>query len=281
MPGLPYFTKQGDTWIFHQPSVLISYHQELLYAMDIMHTRLLTAERIFRKIIMACGHSHIDALLSLAVILNRTGRHIEGNALIHRAHLICMETLPPYFTPGTDAIYWSILENRPFLRAMHAVIAEYIREKQYERALEKIDFLLKVNQPDDTRAAALAPVCYMHLQQYCEYLAWYEQQPAEKHTLDQVFFSFLALYKLGRTTQATERFLEARQVYPHMAAELLKSSHQFPANEFSEYQAQIPSGSRQEAFVCWLAAKDLWQQEKGLKKFIRTILKEPAGSFPR
>lgn len=263
--------------MFHQSAVLVTYYSELLHAMDMMHTRPLAAERIFRKIILACGNSHIDALLSLAVILNRTGRHIEGNALMHRAHLICMEALPAAFRPGTDHVYWCVLENRPFLRALHAVIPEYIKEKHYERALDKINFLLKINPQDDTLANALLPVCYMHLGRYEEYLAWYQQQPADNHTLENTFFSFLALYKLGLAIQAKERFLEARQAWPHMAAELLKTSHQFPTDEFAEYQAQIPPGSRQEAFVCWLASRELWQREKGLKKFIRSVTGAPAG----
>lgn len=277
MPGQPYFTKEGDTWVFHQPAVLVTYHHELLYAMDIMQTRPLAAERVFRKIILACGNSHIDALLSLAVVLNRTGRHIEGNALMHRAHLFCMEALPADFRPGTDHVYWCMLENRPFLRALHAVIPEYIKEKHYERALDKINFLLKINPQDDTHAAALLPVCYMHLGRYEAYLNWYQQQAAGSHSLENTFFSFLAFYKLGLATQAKERFLEARQAWPHMAAELLKSSHQFPTDEFTEYQAQIPPGSRQEAFVCWLASRELWQREKGLKKFIRSVTGAPAG----
>ncbi|NML38009.1 tetratricopeptide repeat protein [Chitinophaga sp. G-6-1-13] len=277
MPGQPYFTNEGGTWMFHQPAVLVTYHSELLHAMDMMHTRPLAAERIFRKIILACGNSHIDALLSLAVVLNRTGRHIEGNALMHRAHLICIEALPAEFRPGTDHVYWCMLENRPFLRALHAVIPEYIKEKHYERALDKINFLLKINPQDDTLATALLPLCYMHLGRYEAYIAWYQQQPAGSHTLENTFFSFLAFYKLGLTTQAKERFLEAQQAWPHMAAELLKSSHQFPTDEFAEYQAQIPPGSRQEAFVCWLASRELWQREKGLKKFIRSITGAPAG----
>ncbi|SKA34134.1 Transcriptional repressor TCF25 [Chitinophaga eiseniae] len=277
MPGLPYFTKDGDIWMFHQPAVMAAYHGELLYAMDMMQARPLAAERIFRKIIHACGHSHIDALLSLAVILNRSGRHIEGNALIHRAHLICMEALPADFQPGRDHVYWHLLENRPFLRAIQAVVPEYMKEKQYERALQKISFLLKINPQDDTGATSLLPACYMHLGRYEAYLQWYQQQPAESHTLENTFFSFLALYKLGLAPQAKARFLEARLAWPHMADELLKSSHQFPADEFTGYRQEIPPGSRQEAFVCWLASRELWQREKGLKKFIRAAIGAPAG----
>ncbi|WP_212003158.1 hypothetical protein [Chitinophaga sp. HK235] len=274
MPRQPYLIKEGGSWMFYQPEITVSYYQELLHAMDIMHTQLLKAERIFRKIILACGNCNIDAMLSLAVVLNRTGRQIEGNALVHKAHLVCMEALPPYFNPDQDDIYWCILENRPLLRSFHAVITEYIKEKQYERALDKINYLLKINKNDDTGVAALLPVCCMYLGRYAEYLEWYQQLSPLQRTLETTFFSFLALYKLDLPEQAKARFLEARKAYPNMAAELLKSNHQFPADEFKIHNTRIPAGSRQEAFVCWLASRELWQREKELKKFLQAIPKE-------
>lgn len=271
MPRQPYLIQNGDSWMFVQPDIAVSFYPELLQAIALMDTQLLVAERLLRKIIFVCGNGSIDALLSLAVILNRTGRAIEGNALVHKAHLICQEAIPARFDPDQDDIFWCILENRPFLRAYHAVITAYMREQQYDKALQKINWLLKVNKGDDTNAAELLPACYIHMEMYGTYLEWYQQQPPVKRSMDAAFFAVLALFKLNRPEQARARFLEAKQLYPHMAAELLKYSHRFPVNEYPATANNIQPGSRQEAFVCWLANKRLWQQEKGLRKFIRSI----------
>ncbi|NSL87752.1 hypothetical protein [Chitinophaga solisilvae] len=267
----PALIKTGDSWTFVQPDNTVSFYKELLTAMELMDSRMIVAERMLRKIIMVCGTGSIDALLTLGLILNRSGRSIEGDALIHRAHSICLEAIPPCFDTNLDEVYWCIIENRPFLRSFHAVCAAYIREQQYDKALEKINYLLRINKGDDTDVSAMLPACYLHLQQYEAYMDWYNALPAGKRTMETAFCSFLACFKLGRKELARTKFLEARREYPHMAAELIKSHHRFPEDEFETMQAEIPAGSRQEAFVYWYKSKELWQAETALKQFMMSI----------
>lgn len=275
MQEQPYLYHEGDnSWVFIQSQKAEKYFDDYWNAVELMDSVPVKAESKFKKIIKNCGNGHVDAILHLGLLYNDINKPIEGNALIHKAHLIALHAIPNDFNKEHDTIIWSILENRPFLRTYHAVGLEYMNEGQYEKAIEKFNFVLSVNKWDSQGVRYLLPECFLYLKKYHEFIKLYNEllnSSDEGHSIEYDFALFYALYKLGEFDKAKEQFKIAQRHFPNVALELMKDTHAFPYDEFDRPLFGIPMGSKQEAFDYWNRTKKLWVKEKKMQTFIKKI----------
>ncbi len=258
----------GD-WMMIYPEIVDTFHEDYYHAVDIMDYEPKKADKIFRKIIKACGNGHIDAILHLGLLQNDLGKKTEGNALVNKAHTIALEAIPTDFNADTAKIPWPYLENRPFLRTFHAIGLEYINEKQFEKALEKFKFILKVNPGDNQGVRFLLPECLIRLYRYDDFLKL-DEKSEDSESIEYSYSRVLSYYKLGHFDNAKLEFKSARKLHPHVADELIKDNHAFPTDE-TRSPYGVPTGSKQEAFDYWLRTRDVWDKEKGFKEFIKSV----------
>jgi tetratricopeptide (TPR) repeat protein len=259
-------------WRLYYPEIVEEYHEEFYQALEIMDYEPKKAEKIFRKIINACGNGHIDAILHLGFLFNDTGRGIEGSALIYKAHMIALESFRVDFNAKKDKINWSILENRPLLRTFHAIGLEYINERNYEDAVKKFEFILDVNPGDNQGVRFLIPECLMLLEKYEQFLQL-DNKSEDRDSIEYSFARVLSHFKLQQFDKAKVEFNDAKKKHPFVAEELAKDKHAFPKDEFEHMPVQpfgIPTRSRQEAFTYWARTKRVWEARPEFKEFIHS-----------
>jgi len=146
----PFLAKDlGENWRMVYPDIVEQVSDRYWASVDLIDSVPREAIKALKNIVEICGNGHIDAILDLGFLYNENKKPIEGNALIHKAHLIALDALPKDFSFEKERIRWSELDNRPFLRTFHHVGLELMKEGKIEAAIEKFEFLLKVNPNDN------------------------------------------------------------------------------------------------------------------------------------
>jgi len=164
MRDQPYITKDiGGHWRTVYSENAEAFSDSFYEGLELMETDPKKAEKIFKQIITVCGNGHIDAILHLGFLYNETNKKIEGNALIHKAHNIALQAIPKDFDSTKERIEWGHIDNRPFLRTFHAIGLEYMEEEQYDKAIEKFNFILNVNPNDNQGVRFLVEDCNQKL----------------------------------------------------------------------------------------------------------------------
>ncbi len=252
----------GEHWRTVYPEVIEPYEEEFWEAVDLMDQAPAKAERIFKKIIRACGNAHMDAFLHLGLLFNNRNKSIEGNALIIKAHQIAKQAFPDDFIIGYDQILWSHMDNRPLLRVFQAYGEELFRSKDYDSAERALEFLLRVNPTDNQGIRYLLLEC-LQCQEKPEKVIELEMEYEGDHSAEFMYGKVLALLQLNKRDDAKSQLLIAKSAFPHVAAELAKTSHQFPFDEFEHsyiLEGVYPLGSRQEAYHYWSKTRQYWEK---------------------
>lgn len=210
----------------------------------------------------------IDALHHLALLLNYTGRTEEAYKIWQDATLMGLECLPESVITDKDEIPWLFLENRPFLRAYHALGLE-LRARDVKRLAAKIwERMLSMNPNDNQGIRALAIEAYLSLGEDQKALT------VTEHYLDDVmpdtlYGRVLALYRLGQEVAAEEALAVAMHRLPRVAHEIAKKRHRKPRDLRED---RVVIGSAEEAYLYWQDAGHLWKQTPGAPDFVRDYL---------
>jgi tetratricopeptide (TPR) repeat protein len=244
----------GD-WRTVYPKETEKYFDDYWEAVEIMDSNPVRAEQIFKKIISKCGEGHIDAILHLGFLYNDTGKNVAGEAMIRKAHAVIVQIIPETFDLDNERIPWGWLENRPLLRTFHAIGLEFMKKNQYGKAIEKFEFVLKVNPSDNQGVRYLMADCFFYLNKYDKFFEL-DKLYSDDHTVDFLYGKLLALLKTNKIDEAKKQFDTARNAFPHVASELIKKKHSFPHNEFDQPLYGVPVGSWQEAFLYGIGQKN-------------------------
>ncbi|BAU55648.1 tetratricopeptide repeat protein [Mucilaginibacter gotjawali] len=268
----PFLQKDlGEHWRTVNPEVIEPYEEQFWDAVDLMDQAPAKAERIFKKIIRACGDAHMDAILHLGLLFNDRNKSIEGNALIIKAWHIAKEALPADFIIGYDQILWSHMDNRPLLRVFQAYAVELFKAKDYERAEGALDFLLRVNPADNQGIRYLMLECLLWREEYLKILKLEEEYEGD-YSADFLYGKALALLQLDKTEEAISQLAIAKSAFPHVAAEFAKAVHEFPFDEFEQsyiFEGVFPLGSKQEAFHYWSKTRKFWEKDGRLETLLK------------
>jgi tetratricopeptide (TPR) repeat protein len=212
------------------------------------------AEKTYRRLIKDYPE-FIDAYHHLAILLSETGREEEAFGAWQRAVAIGLDCLPGRFRMGEDLLPWGIHENRPFLRAFHALGLEYLNAGKIEGALEIMTNLLAMNPNDNQGVRGTAVGCNFTLNRPSDVLAICDTYPDDGMP-ELLYGRVLALHQLGRIREAEEALKMAFDVLPLAARELVKSRHRKPKEVHPGY---ITRGGADEAYYYWTEQGRHWK----------------------
>lgn len=210
----------------------------------------------------------IDAHHHLALLLDRTGREEEAFRIWQDVVAMGLACLPAGFEIGQDLLPWSILENRPFLRAYHGLGLALLERGETEKALDIFNNLLALNPGDNQGARALAIDCGFWLNRPLDVLAICEQYSDDG--MEQVVYGHaLALYQLGRKVKAERALREAVEFLPLVARELVKQRHRKPKDLDPNY---VTHGGADQAYYYWIEQGPHWKNTPGALEFVKECL---------
>jgi tetratricopeptide (TPR) repeat protein len=263
----------GPDWMFQYPRLSLEVHEAFYDALEAWRIGDYTwAEEGFRDLIEVFPE-FIDVHHHLALLLDETAREEEAFHLWHDVVALGLSCLPEGFQIGRDRLVWGILENRPFLRAYHALGLEYYERGKIEKALEIFEHLLAMNPSDNQGVRGLAIDCYFRLNRPHDVLALCERFPDDG--MDVVLYGRpLALFRLGREAQAEESLREAIELLPLVAEELVKAQHEEPENLRPD---RVTVGGADEAYYYWMEHGGHWEDPPGALDLVRRCITETAG----
>lgn len=255
-------------WMFEYPRLNWEVLEEFHDAIE--HWRMgdvAFAEEVYRQMIDDYPE-FIDAHHHLALLLSQTGRGEEAFRIWQDVVAMGLDCLPKEFEMGRDLLFWSILENRPFLRAYHSLGLEYLERDEIEKALEIFSNILATNPGDNQGVRALVIDCDFRLNRPRDVLAVCEQYPDDG--MEQVVYGrALALYQLGQRVKAEEALSEAMEFLPLVAQELVKGRHRKPKDLHPGY---VTHGGADQAYYYWIEQGPHWKNTPGALEFVRECL---------
>jgi len=227
------------------------------------------AEEIYREL-LSDYPEFIDVHHHLALVLDETDRSAEALQIWQQTVALGLRSLPEAFVMGRDQLSWLFLENRPFLRAYHALGLQVLERGQVEEALEIFENLLALNPGDNQGARALVVGCSFYLDSPQDVLALCDQYPGDG--MEQLLYGrVLALYQLGHLDEAAEALDWAIELLPLIAQELVKARHRRPKNLHPDY---ITWGGADQAYIYWMDQGQYWKDTPGAIAFVRQRLAE-------
>ncbi|MFH1313407.1 MAG: tetratricopeptide repeat protein [Candidatus Eisenbacteria bacterium] len=260
---------EDHTWAFDYPRLTMEVFEEFHSAIETWEWGdFEAAAKSYRQLIRDYPE-FIDAYHHLAILLSESDREQDAFKLWQKAVAIGMDSIPERFRMGKDLLPWGIHDNRPFLRAFHALGIEYYERDKVGEALEVFSCLLTMNPNDNQGARALAIGCNFRLKRPEDVLSICElyQDDAMAAVL---YGRVLALHQLGRTAEAKESLEMAFDILPLVAQEMIKDRHRKPKDLRADC---VTIGGHDEAYYYWIEEGTYWRNTAGaidlIKDFVR------------
>jgi tetratricopeptide (TPR) repeat protein len=213
----------------------------------------------------------IDARYHLALMLEERGNSFEAILERKKAVDIGLACLPNDFFFDRDLIEWTVLENRPFLRALHAHGLDLLKKPNPAEALVIFLNLLDLDPGDHIGVRALTVNIYFTLRRPGDVLRICERYGEGDMVEHLVFGRPLALYQLGRIGEAKVALRAAIGVYPFIASELLKRRSHAPARLDP---GRITLGGLDQAYYYRRESWRFWTQTPGMLELLRNCFEQ-------
>jgi len=260
-------------WSFEYPRLSWDTLEEFHEAIELWRAgHMAVAEAEYRRL-TADFPEFIDAHHHLALLLSRIERPEEAYRLWGQTVAMGLDCLPEEFEMGQDLLPWIILENRPFLRAFHALGLAYLERGRIGDALEIFENILAMNPGDNQGVRALVVDCHFrqgHPERVLETCGRYPGDGMEQL----MYGRALALYQLRRQVEADEALAEAVQWLPLVARELAKKRHPRP---WGLDPARITVGGADQAYYYWEDQGQHWKNTPGAITWVRESLQKQEG----
>jgi len=206
-----------------------------------------------------------DAANDLANFYFENEKHDQAQKIYERYVELAKSYIPPKFVQGKHHIIWAYMDNRPFLRLL-AGYAQFIEATtKVSRAIPLYEEILAFNPNDNQGIRAILATAYLKtnkLVEVSELAAHY----ADEILPELVMGNVLALFKLGKISEA-KKFLECNLEYQrHVIKEILSENHSIPA---TLCEGTVTVGGEDEAYYYWDAQGSLWDAAHGAKDFLR------------
>ncbi len=257
-------------WSFEYPRLSWDVLEEFHEAIELWRTGYVTdAEAAYRQL-TADLPEFIDAHHHLALLLSETERPDEAYRLWGQTVAMGLGCLPEAFEMGRDLLPWSMLENRPFLRAYHALGLEYLERGRVADALEVFENLLAMNPGDNQGVRALAIDCHFlqgHPERVLEVCDRYPGDGMAHVTYGRA----LALYQLGRQAEADEALTQAIEWLSLVGRELTKKRHPRPRGLHPD---RVTHGGADQAYYYWEDQGQHWKGTPGAIEWVRECLQQ-------
>ncbi|MBM4461779.1 MAG: tetratricopeptide repeat protein [Chloroflexi bacterium] len=224
------------------------------------------AERVFEAVV-AQMPDHLDAIHHLALVISERNSVDRSRDLWDQAVRIGRKAFPQDFQLGRDRLEWGWLENRPYLRCLHALALSRYEEGRTEEALRLYQELLCLNPNDNQGVRALAEHALFKLGRLEEALEITEQYRDDVMP-ETLYGRALALFKLGRRREATAALKEAVEYLPLVRKELLKTRHRLPRTAMPD---RVTVGGADEAYYYWEDWGKFWEEDPEALEWLRAI----------
>lgn len=233
------------------------------------------AARIFRTLFEQHPED-IDAVQHLCLALDALKREEESFELRQRVFRQIRQAFPASFSPRQHRLQWGILENRPFLRLYLSYGLALLRRGELPEAVGILEDLLSLNPNDNQGARGTLVTCYLGMGRPEQALAVCARYP-EDILEDVLYGRALALFQTGALRPAAKAGKQAVAQWPLVAIELIKPTHRKPkgANEI-----RVIMGGRDQAWLYWKRAGDLWARTPGALDFLRKQVFRPIRRKP-
>lgn len=225
------------------------------------------AESEFKMIIRE-DPEFIDAYNSLGWFAMEEFNYGIAQSYFQKAFKIGNSLIPKGFN---GEIIWGIIDNRPFLRAMHGLGLSYLSINDFKQALRYFKKNLEYNSNDNQGIRALAIHCYIALGVFNNILKINRSFPDDAMA-DTMYGKVFALYNLQKTKEAEEALSEALRYLPLVAKELVSNNHKLPQ---TIHLGTITVGGHDEAYDYWERLGQYWTNpllkeflENGIVKFM-------------
>jgi tetratricopeptide (TPR) repeat protein len=268
-------------WCFVYPESAFEYDKNLDNAQDFANSgNIKEARRILLELIEN-SPTHIDSYHHLALLFYWENLIDIALQLWEIATNIGLACFPKKFRTGIDLLEYSILSNRPFLRAYHALGLAYLRRFSYEldilrhsnveRALSIFENIMMWNPNDNQGVRALAIECSFELKKADNVIKICEK--FSNDILEEVIYGkALALLQVDRVDEAELALEDAIKRNRLIAEMLARKNYKNPkiiVDQFSESRSK-----EEEAYSYWHRNRKYWQQTKKAIDLIRRCLKK-------
>jgi tetratricopeptide (TPR) repeat protein len=227
------------------------------------------AERVFVHLTKEFPE-FIDAHHHLALIKRNIGERTQAFLIWRNIVGFGLGLFPSNFYFGRDRLPWATLDNRPFLRAYHALGLEYLDRNEIERASMIFSNILDMNPNDNQGIRALQIDCYFRLRRPNNILTLLNGFPDDTMA-ETTYGKVLALYQLGDLKRAEKALETALQYLPKVAEEIIKKQHRPPKPAFHGF---ITHGGADQAYQYWKDQGIHWKQTEGSIEFIKGFVEK-------
>ncbi|HEX6037716.1 MAG TPA: tetratricopeptide repeat protein [Longimicrobium sp.] len=211
---------------------------------------------------------YVDAQDTLAWALKRNGEPDKAyetwKSIIRRT----LALLPSDFYFGRDHLLWGYPSNWSFLQAYLNLGSEHRRRGLVGEALSIFQNVLYLD-PSNVRAPkSLIVRCFFRLHRPLDVLAFCERHH-DDYDSDLLYGRALALYQLGRKSDAAAALEGAIRRQPSIAKELAKQTHRTARDDRPRYNRIAD-----EAIFYWREAGEFWSKTRGALALVRRVLRE-------
>jgi len=253
----------GNQYRFRYPRSIFDLEELVFDAIDLIEAEeIVEAKTILHSVVDTFPH-HIEALHYLAVCLHHQGeKNIAFSTWLNAVNIGVM-CFPSEVTMKDTTIEWGWMENRPFLRAYHAVGLALYERGDTKKALKVFNDLLSMNPFDNQGVRVLGIKANFDLKKPKAILDICNQFP-DDNMAETIYGRLLVLYQLKRKGSG-ETLKQAIELLPLIAREIVRPNH-------SEIDDLLNSNSINdeeiEAIEYWQNFGKYWKNTQGAIEFI-------------
>ncbi|MGD9489472.1 MAG: tetratricopeptide repeat protein [Calditrichaceae bacterium] len=253
-----------NEWQFVQSAYFENAEDDLAEAKELLEDgETEAAEELLRTIISEYPE-FLEAYHHLALILSDNDEDDLAFDLWKKAADIALRCFTEEFDFTKNRIEWKYAGNRPFLKVYKGLGMEYFLRGNLEKAVVIFRNLLYLNPSDDQDVRSPAIQVNFALKQPDEVINITEDYPNDM-MIDTCYGRVLALYMTGEKRKASAALKEAIELFPAVAAELVKEDHRQSVRRVDQI---FFSDSDEEAFDYWERAGHYWAETESALKFL-------------
>ncbi len=264
------FVDRGDhEWEFEFPRVGNDELEDLDFGIDLMGQDPRQAEKIFRDLLKKTPE-FIDARHHLALLCYRSPayRQWEAREMWEEIWDILLAVAPAQFQVGRDMINWELLDNRPYLRALHSLACLNMDEGKYSAAQQQLEELLLLNPGDSRGCRGMLPACYFERRRAPAILELDEKYRGDMLP-DFIWSVILARFQLGMLDEAQTLLKEVADCQENILRMIQRGKK--PVNKRGQTSQYYEMGSLGEAVDFWQRNSRYWLGTPGAVEFVRAF----------
>lgn len=257
-----------DEWAFADDTIPGELHDQFDAALDAWQDegKIAVAEKALLGIIVCCP-DHIDALHHLALLYQDSARDALAFACWQAAVGVGLRAFPDEFSWQRSRLDWGFLENRPFMRAYHALGLWFRQYGHHADAIEVFSRLLAVCPNDNLGTRYILPECWFGAGEPAKVIA-HCQTHGDDGGPDIQYSLGLALVMCGKVESAKQVLEGAVSRLPLVAKELLKKSHRRPAGYNDGY---VSWGGADQGYDYWQRVGKHWQASEKAMHLLKVV----------